>query len=348
MMIVMRQGATEDEIAHVIGRIEAAGAQAHPSRGEFVTVIGAIGDDREMIASLSLEGEAGVEKVVPILKPYKLVSREFHSEDAVLDIRGRKIGGEHFCLIAGPCTVETREQTLVTARAMKKAGAAMLRGGAFKPRTSPYSFQGLGEPALEILAEAREETGLPIVTEVMTVAQIPAVLEVADVVQVGARNTQNFDLLRELGQAGVPVLLKRGMATTIEELLLSAEYIAAEGNEKIILCERGIRTFENATRSTLDLSAVPVVKQKSRLPMIVDPSHAMGTRDLILPMARAAVVAGADGLIVEAHPSPETALCDGPQAIYVDQMNAWVADVRRCVDLMGKVMAGGEPAEVGV
>lgn len=346
MMIVMKQGATEDEIAHVIGRIEAAGAQAHPSRGEFVTVIGAIGDDREMIANLSLQGEPGVEKVVPILKPYKLVSREFHSEDMVLEIAGRKVGGDNFLLIAGPCTVETREQTLTTARAMKEAGAGMLRGGAYKPRTSPYSFQGLGQPALDILVEAREETGLPIVTEVMTIAQIEPVLEMADMVQVGARNMQNFDLLRELGQSGIPVLLKRGMANTVEELLLSAEYIAAEGNEKIVLCERGIRTFEKATRSTLDLSAIPVIKQTSRLPMIVDPSHAMGTRDLILPMARAAVVAGADGLIVESHPSPETALCDGPQAIYTDHMNAWVADVRRCVDLMGKVMAGGEPAEV--
>jgi 3-deoxy-7-phosphoheptulonate synthase len=348
MMIVMKQGATEDEIATVIGRIEAAGARAHPSRGEFVTVIGAIGDDRELESRLSLEGEPGVDKVVPILKPYKLVSREFHSQDAVVHVGGVPIGGGFFGLIAGPCTVESLEQTLTTAHAVKAAGAGMLRGGAFKPRTSPYSFQGLGKPALEILAEARAATGLPIVTEVMNVAQIEDVLEVADMIQLGARNMQNYDLLREVGQSDTPVLLKRGMSATIEEWLLSAEYIVREGNEQVVLCERGIRTFETATRFTLDLSAVPVAKAKSRLPVIVDPSHAAGRRELILPMARAATVAGADGLIVEVHPSPETALCDGPQALYADTFGEWVADVKRCVDLMGKSMAGGEAVEVGL
>jgi 3-deoxy-7-phosphoheptulonate synthase len=344
MMIVMQEGATEDQIAAVIERNDTAGARAHPSRGEFVTVIGAIGDDREIIASLSLEGEPGVEKVVPILKPFKLVSREFRGEDAVIEVGGRRIGGGSFCLIAGPCTVESRGQTLATAHAVRAAGAGLLRGGAYKPRTSPYTFQGLGRPALDILVEAREETGLPIVTELMDVRQLDDVLEVADVVQVGARNMQNFDLLREVGRSDRPVLLKRGVASTIEEWLLSAEYVAKEGNDQIILCERGIRTFETATRSTLDISAVPVVKGLSSLPVIVDPSHAAGKRDLILPLARAAVVAGADGLIVEVHPTPETALCDGPQALHADRFAAWVEDVRRCVDLMGKVMAGEEPA----
>ncbi len=347
MMIVMKQGATDEQIAHVIERIERAGAMAHPSRGEFVTVIGAIGDDRELVASMQLEGEPGVERVVPILKPYKLVSRDFRGPDATLDISGRRIGGENFCLIAGPCTVESREQTLTTARVVRDAGAALLRGGAYKPRTSPYSFQGLGREALEILAEARGLTGLPVVTEVMDVRQIEDVVEVADVIQLGARNMQNFDLLKEVGKTGAAVLLKRGLSATIEEWLLSAEYIAREGNERVILCERGIRTFETAYRSTLDISAVPVVKSLSGLPVIVDPSHAAGRRDWILPMARAAVVAGADGLIVEVHPSPETALCDGPQALYADGFAAWVADVKRCVDLMGKIMAGPEPAVVG-
>jgi 3-deoxy-7-phosphoheptulonate synthase len=347
MMIVMQEGATDEQVARIVERIEAAGARAHVSRGEFVTVIGAIGDDRELIASMALEGEAGVERVVPILKPFKLVSREFRRDDAVVEVGGRRIGGGSFGLIAGPCTVETRGQTLATAHAVKEAGASLLRGGAYKPRTSPYTFQGLGRPALDILAEARDETGLPIVTELMDVRQLDEVLEVADVIQLGARNMQNFDLLREVGRADRPVLLKRGVSSTIEEWLLSAEYIAKEGNDQVILCERGIRTFETATRSTLDISAVPVAKSLSSLPVIVDPSHAAGKRDLILPLARAAVVAGSDGLIVEVHPTPETALCDGPQALHADRFAEWVADVRRCVELMGMVMAGGEPVSVG-
>ncbi len=347
MMIVMQDAASEDQIAHIIERIEDAGARAHVVRGEFMTVIGAIGDDRELVASMALEGEPGVEKVVPILKPFKLVSREFHREDRVLEICGRSIGGGHFGLIAGPCTVETREQTMETARVCALAGATFLRGGAYKPRTSPYTFQGLGKPALGILAEARAETGLPIVTECMDIRQLDDVLEVADVIQLGARNMQNFDLLQEVGKCGRPVLLKRGLSNTIEEWLLSAEYIAKEGNDQIILCERGIRTFETATRATLDISAVPVAKSLTSLPVIVDPSHAAGKRDLILPMARAAVVAGADGLIVEVHPSPEHALCDGPQALHADRFVAWVADVQRFVDLMGKVMAGGAGAPAG-
>jgi 3-deoxy-7-phosphoheptulonate synthase len=348
MMIVMQDAASEDQIAHIIQRIEDAGARAHVVRGEFMTVIGAIGDDRELVASMALEGEPGVEKVLPILKPFKLVSREFHREDRVLEIGGRKIGGGHFALIAGPCTVETREQTMETARVCAAVGATFLRGGAYKPRTSPYAFKGLGKPALEILVEARAETGLPIVTECMDIRQLDDVLEVADIIQLGARNMQNFDLLQEVGKCGRPVLLKRGMSNTIEEWLLSAEYIAKEGNDQIILCERGIRTFETATRSTLDISAVPVAQGLTSLPVIVDPSHAAGKRDLILPMARAAVVAGADGLIVEVHPSPEHALCDGPQALHADRFAAWVADVHRCIDLMGKVMSGSESIPAGI
>ena len=340
-MIVMQEGATEEQVRHVVERIEQAGAKAHPSRGEFVTVIGAIGDDRAIVSSLNLEGEPGVEKVVPILKPYKLVSSDFRGRNAVIEVAGRPIGGGSFGLIAGPCAVESREQTLASAHACKAAGATALRGGAYKPRTSPYAFQGLGKPGLDILAEAREETGLPIVTELMDVRQLEDVLEVADMIQLGARNMQNFDLLREVGRTNVPVLLKRGMAATIEEWLLSAEYIAREGNSDIVLCERGIRTFETAYRSTLDISAVPAAKQHTALPVIVDPSHAAGKRDLILPMARAAVVAGADGLIVEVHPAPENALCDGPQALHAETFGAWVADVRRCIDLMGMVLSGG-------
>jgi 3-deoxy-7-phosphoheptulonate synthase len=348
MMIVMKEGASDGQIQAIVDRVTSAGAQAHVSRGEFVTVIGAIGDDREMVAGLDLAGEDGVERVVPILKPYKLVSREFRHGDLPVDVDGIRIGGGMFGLIAGPCTVETREQTLDTARVVKAAGACMLRGGAYKPRTSPYTFQGLGTPALEILAEAKAETGLPVVTELMDIRQLDDVLEVADVIQVGARNMQNFDLMKEIGRTDRAILLKRGLANTIEEWLLSAEYIAKEGNERIMLCERGIRTFETATRSTLDLSAIPVAKNLSALPVIVDPSHAMGRRDFILPMARAAVAAGADGLIVEVHPAPEHALCDGPQQIRSDEFTAWVADVKRVVDMMGLVMAGGEPVPAGV
>ena len=344
MMIVMQEGATEEQVRHVIERIEQAGAKAHPSVGEFITVIGAIGDDRELVASLALEGEPGVEKVVPILKPYKLVSLDFRGSATAVDVGGRRFGRGSFGLIAGPCAVESRDQTLASARACKDAGASLLRGGAYKPRTSPYAFQGLGREGLDILVEAREETGLPIVTELMDVRSLEDVIEVADMIQVGARNMQNFDLLREIGRTSTPVLLKRGMSATVEEWLMSAEYIAHQGNSDIVLCERGIRTFETAYRSTLDIQAVPAAKQLTSLPVIVDPSHAAGKRDLILPMARAAVVAGADGLIVEVHPAPEAALCDGPQALHADGFASWVADVRRCVELMGLVMAGEDQA----
>src|SRR5919109_1121522 len=284
MMIVMKATATEDEIHAVIERIESVGARAHPSRGDEVTVIGAIGD-LEHIARLELEGSPGVDRVVPILKPYKLASAQLkHGDRTVLDIGGRRIGGDHFALIAGPCTVETRDQTLGTADAMLAAGATMFRGGAYKPRTSPYAFQGLGQEGLRLLAEAKERTGLPIVTELMDARDIEAVAEVADVVQIGARNMQNYPLLSEIGRSGVPVLIKRGLSSTLEELLMAAEYILKEGNGSVMLCERGIRTFETAYRFTLDLTAIPVLKELPHLPVIVDPSHAAGRRSLVEPL----------------------------------------------------------------
>ncbi len=339
MMIVMKQGATQDEIDHVVDRVEGSGARAHLSPGEEVTVIGAIGD-REHIARLELDGAPGVERVVPILKPYKLASTQIrHGERTVLDIGGRKIGGPHFSLIAGPCTVESRDQTLETARVVKEAGASLFRGGAYKPRTSPYAFQGLGQEGLRLLAEAKEETGLPIVTELMDTRDLDAVLEVADVIQVGARNMQNYSLLSEVGRAGKPVLLKRGLSATLDELLMASEYILKEGNEAVMLCERGIRTFETAYRFTLDLTAIPVLKEMTHLPVVVDPSHAAGRRDLVTPLSLAAAAAGADGVIVEVHPAPEEAICDGPQALYAEDFAAYVAQVERAADVAGKALS---------
>jgi 3-deoxy-7-phosphoheptulonate synthase len=341
MMIVMKQTASPEEIQAVIDRIESVGARAHPSRGDEITVIGAIGD-REHIARLELEGSAGVDRVVPILKPYKLASSQFrHNERTVLDIGGRKIGGEHFALIAGPCTVESRDQTLTTAHAVAQGGAAMLRGGAYKPRTSPYAFQGLGQEGLRLLAEAKAETGLPIVTELMDARDLEPVLEVADVIQVGARNMQNYSLLSEVGRSGCPVLIKRGLSSTLEELLMAAEYVLKEGNEAVLLCERGIRTFETAYRFTLDLTAVPVLKELSHLPVVVDPSHAAGRRDLVEPLSLAAAAAGADGIIVEVHPDPEHAICDGPQQLRTDGFSAYAARVHAAAAVAGKAVAVG-------
>jgi 3-deoxy-7-phosphoheptulonate synthase len=335
-MIVMKPGATEEEIDAVVARVEGVGARAHLSRGEEVTVIGAIGD-REHVARLELDGSPGVAQVVPILKPYKLASTQLRAgERSVFDIGGRKIGGENFALIAGPCTVESRDQVLETARVVKDAGAALFRGGAYKPRTSPYAFQGLGQEGLRLLAEAKEMTGMPIVTELMDVRDIEPVLEVADVVQIGARNMQNYTLLSEVGRAGVPALLKRGLSSTLEELLMAAEYILKEGNESVILCERGIRTFETAYRFTLDLMAIPVLKELSHLPVVVDPSHAAGRRDLVGPLSLAAAAAGADGIIVEVHPSPEDAICDGPQALRTDGFAQYAAQVEQAAALAGK------------
>ncbi|MEA2264593.1 MAG: 3-deoxy-7-phosphoheptulonate synthase [Solirubrobacteraceae bacterium] len=336
MMIVMKPTATEDEIGAVIARVEGAGARAHVSRGDEVTLIGAVGD-REHVTRLELEGAPGVDQVVPILKPYKLASSQLRGGDpSVLEIAGRKIGGDHFALIAGPCTVESRDLLLSTAHVVKDAGAAMLRGGAYKPRTSPYAFQGLGQEGLRLLAEAKAETGMPIVTELMDVRDIEAVLEVADVIQVGARNMQNYTLLSEVGRTGCAVLLKRGLSSTLEELLMAAEYVLKEGNERVMLCERGIRTFETAYRFTLDLMAIPVLKELSHLPVVVDPSHAAGRRDLVLPLSLAAAAAGADGIIVEVHPNPDAAICDGPQALRDDDFAAYAAQVERAASIAGK------------
>jgi 3-deoxy-7-phosphoheptulonate synthase len=335
LLIVMGPEATPAEVEHVVTRLDEAGAIARVSRGREATVIGAIGD-RELLAALPLEGYPGVDQVLPILKPYKLVARELTPDPTVIDVDGRRVGDTFFGLIAGPCSVEYREQTLDTARAVAAAGATMLRGGAFKPRTSPYTFQGLGVEALEILREARAETGLPIVTELMDPRHVEEVVEAADVIQIGARNSQNFLLLAEVGRAEKPVLLKRGLSTSVEELLMAAEYVAKEGNERIILCERGIKTFETATRFTLDLGAVAVLKQETHLPVIVDPSHAAGRRDIVLALSRAAAAVGADGIIVETHPRPEDALSDGPQQIPTSEFADFAAEVKAIVTLMGK------------
>jgi 3-deoxy-7-phosphoheptulonate synthase len=340
MMIVMKEDASEGDIEAVVEKIERAGAIAHPIKGARLTVIGAIGDVEQdvNIESLGLEGQPGVDRVMPILKPYKLASAQIrHGERTVVNIDGRKIGDEHFALIAGPCTVESREQTLQTARVVRDAGASLLRGGAYKPRTSPYAFQGLGAEGLRLLAEAKAETGLPIVTELMDMRDIDAVLEVADVIQIGARNMQNYPLLTEIGRSGAPALLKRGLSSTLEELLMAAEYILKEGNPNVMLCERGIRTFEtDHRRTTLDIMAIPILKELSHLPVIVDPSHAAGRRDLILPLSLAAAAAGADGIIVEVHPNPDTAICDGPQALLADGFAEYAEAVQRTAVLAGK------------
>jgi 3-deoxy-7-phosphoheptulonate synthase len=347
MMIVMRETATEEEVAAVIAKIERVGARAHRIQGARLNVIGAIGDVEQDVSveGLGLEGQPGVDRVMPILKPYKLASVEMtHGEPTVLEIGGRRVGGEHFALIAGPCTVESRAQTIETAHAVKAAGAALFRGGAYKPRTSPYAFQGLGREGLRMLAEAKQETGMPIVTELMDMRDIDAVLAVADVVQIGARNMQNYPLLAEIGRSGRPALLKRGLSSTLDELLMAAEYILSEGNPNVMLCERGIRTFETAYRFTLDLMAVPVLKERTHLPVIVDPSHAAGRRELVRPLSLAAAAAGADGIIVEVHPRPDEAICDGPQSLPTDEFADFAAAVAQAAALAGK--KSGEPALV--
>jgi 3-deoxy-7-phosphoheptulonate synthase len=339
MMIVMKEGATEEQIQAVVDRVESVGCSAHVSPGELLTVIGAIGD-RDRVAALGLEGAPGVDHLVPILKPYKLASAQFRKgERTVIDVDGRKIGGDNFALIAGPCTVESRTQTLEVARTVADGGATMMRGGAYKPRTSPYSFQGLGVEGLRLLAEAREETGLPVVTELMDARDVEDVVEVADVIQIGARNMQNYGLLAEVGRTDRPVLLKRGLSATLEELLMAAEYVLKEGNDKVMLCERGIRTFETAYRFTLDLLAVPALKELSHLPVIIDPSHAAGRRDWVEPMSLAAAASGADGIIVEVHNEPERAICDGPQCLATDGFAEYAEQVRRVAEVAGKQLA---------
>jgi len=334
MLIIMRDDATADQVDHVVARLHEVGAEAHLSAGEVKTIIGVIGE-RKVIYSLEMEGFPGVEQVIRVLKPYKLVSRVFQPEDTVVRVGRFSIGGGDIAVIAGPCSVESAEQMLSTAHAVKAAGATMLRGGAFKPRTSPYAFQGLGEEGLELLAKAGQAAGLPTVTEVLDVRDAALVASYADVLQVGARNMQNFSMLEELGHMRKPILLKRGLAASIEELLSAAEYILKGGNRDVILCERGIRTFETYTRNTLDLAAVAALKSLTHLPVIVDPSHSTGRRELVLPMCRAALAAGADGLIIEVHPDPEHARCDGPQSLTFDDFGAVMEAIEPLVKLDG-------------
>jgi len=315
MIVNMKPGATEEEIQHVIDRVKECGFQAHVIRGAERTVIGAVGSGGRRGELEALVVAPGVEVLIPISAPYKLVGRELHRERTVVDVGGVAIGGERYVVIAGPCSVESREQLLETAKSVREAGASLLRGGAYKPRTSPYDFQGLGEEALKILRDVSQETGLPIVTEVMSTEDVDIVSEYADMLQVGARNMQNFPLLRRLSRAERPVLLKRGPSATVKEWLLAAEYILAGGNSQVVLCERGIKTFESELRNTFDLAAVALAKELSHLPVMADPSHGTGRRSVIPAMSRAAIAAGADGLIIEVHPCPERALSDGPQSL---------------------------------
>ncbi len=336
MIIVMQNDATKEQTDHIIDRIKELGYTPHPIYGSKRTVIGAIGDERGKFRLEKLASAPGVETVMPILKPYKLVGRELKSEQTIIKIGEHTVGGKEFMLIAGPCSVENREQIVTTAKMVKKAGAQYLRGGAFKPRTSPYSFQGLEEEGLKLLKEASDITGLKIVTEVITPADVLLVAKYADVLQVGARNMTNFVLLKDLGKINKPVILKRGMAATVQDLLMAAEYIASEGNGKIILCERGIRTFETATRNTLDLSAVPLIKKISNLPVIVDPSHGTGIRHLVGPMSKAAIACGADGLLIEVHPNPEEAESDGAQSLLPDMFASLTKELKRYLKLEGR------------
>jgi 3-deoxy-7-phosphoheptulonate synthase len=339
MIVVMNRDATMSQISQVIKKLESMGLKPHPTRGAERTIIGVV-EAREDTNLRLLETEPGVEQVIPVTKAYKMVSREFKPENTVVKVDGVSVGGPGFVIMAGPCAVEGSEQVLSAARAVKKAGAHILRGGAFKPRTSPYSFQGLGEEGLKILRAAKEETGLPIVTEVISPDLVPLVSEYADILQVGARNMQNYALLEAVGKVRKPILLKRGMMSTVEELLMAAEYILSSGNQQVILCERGIRTFERATRNTLDLSAVPVIKRNSHLPVIVDPSHAVGHTEFVPSMALAAVAAGADGIIVEVHPCPDTAWCDGVQSLSFEMFNEMMDGIRRVAAAIGKSIEG--------
>jgi 3-deoxy-7-phosphoheptulonate synthase len=337
MIIVMKKGADKEQLAEVKKQIRELGYKPHVIHGETRNVIGAVGDERGKSVLQALESLPGVESVVPILKPYKLASREVKPEPSTVELGGGVvIGNGKLVVMAGPCSVESEAQILETAHSVKAAGATVLRGGAFKPRTSPYSFQGMEEDGLKLLALAREATGLPIVTEVVNPRDVELVARYADIMQVGARNIQNFALLKMLGQLDKPILLKRGMATTIQEFLMSAEYILAEGNRRVILCERGIRTFETATRNTLDISAVPVLKEQTHLPVVIDPSHATGHASLVPSMCYASVAAGCDGLIVEVHPCPEKAASDGPQSLRPAEFAAMMAKLREFAKVAGK------------
>jgi len=337
-MIIVMASREQEDIEYVVGKVEKLGYKAHLIYGTQRTVIAAVGDERGKFRLQSLESLPHVEKVVPILQPFKLAGREAKVEDTTVQVGSVEIGGGHFCMIAGPCSVESEAQIIETAEVVHECGASILRGGAFKPRTSPYAFQGLEFEGLRLLAQARERTGMPFVTEVMTAGQAPQVAEWADVLQVGTRNMQNFGLLRAVGKLNKPVFLKRGMMSTINEFLMSAEYIMSEGNTNVILCERGIRTFETETRNTLDISAVPVLKKLTHLPVFVDPSHATGHWDLVIPMARAAVAAGADGLMVEVHPRPEDAFSDGAQSLKPKRFRQLMDEIAPLVELAGKTL----------
>ena len=337
MIIVMKPTSTEAELANVEKKIKSAGLKTHLSVGDERTIVGVIGD-KKIIANLEMNMMPGVEKTVRITEKYKLVSREFHPEDSVIDVAGVPVGGKHLAIMAGPCAVESIEQLEEAAEAVAKGGAQFLRGGAFKPRTSPYDFQGLADQGLKMLRKAADDNGLKVVTEIVDKDDIDLIGEYADIYQVGARNMQNFQLLKALGKAKKPVMLKRGLSATIREWLNAAEYIAAGGNENIILCERGIRTYETFTRNTLDLSAVAAVKELSHLPIVVDPSHGTGRWEMVRPMARAAVAAGCDGLIIEVHPHPEVALSDGDQSLTPKNFNVLMDEVKQFGALMGKTL----------
>ena len=329
MIIVFKQNAKENEVKRVLDKVEKLGLKTHISQGEETLIVGLVGDTTR-VDPKRIEVEESVERIMKVSEPYKLANRAFHPEDSVINVAGIPVGGKALTLIAGPCSVESKEQVLEVARRVKASGANLLRGGAFKPRTSPYSFQGMGSTALDLLVEAKEETGLPIVTELMSEKHIDEFNDKVDLVQIGARNMQNFDLLKEVGQRiKKTVLLKRGLSNTYEEWLMSAEYIMANGNPNVILCERGIRTFETYTRNTLDLQAIPVLKRLTHLPVIIDPSHAGGKWWLVEPMAKAAVVAGCDGLMIEVHNDPENALCDGPQSLKPDRYDNLLKDIRK-------------------
>lgn len=336
MIVVMKIGSTKQELKNVCDKARELGFNPHVIYGEERNVVGLVGIGVNRESAFVMEDFPGVDKVVPITKPYKLASKEVKKEPSIVTVGNVRFGSEQFVVIAGPCSVESREQIIQVAKQVKQAGACMLRGGAFKPRTSPYSFRGLGEDGLKILAEAREITGLPVVTEIVNPADVELVQKYADMFQVGARNIQNFSLLTALGQASKPVLLKRGMSTTVEEFLMAAEYILSEGNRDVVLCERGIRTFETATRNTLDISSVPVVKSKSHLPIIIDPSHAAGVASYVPALAKSAVAVGADGLIIEVHPKPQQASSDGAQSLTPQQFDALMVELRQIASAVGR------------
>lgn len=341
MLVVMQHGATEDQIARVVEAIEEMGYQARAMPGAQRTAIGLVGNDGRVDGS-RVAALPGVAEIVYVTQPYKQVSREWRPENTVVEIApGVRVGGSEVVVIAGPCSVETEHQIVAAARAVRDGGGTALRGGAFKPRSSPYSFQGLGRRGLELLALARSETGLPIVTEALDEAGAHTVAEFADCIQIGARNMQNFSLLKAVGRIGKPVLLKRGMAATIQDLLLSAEYVLSEGNSQVILCERGVRSFDPATRNLFDLTAIPLVQKLSHLPIVADPSHGTGIRDKVTPMARAAIAAGADGILVEVHPTPDRALSDGAQSLYPDQFARLVTEISAICGVIGRSVAAG-------